>query len=121
MSLAIVLGFFICGADMKEVRTQTGESNFMFTLADSVSSVSTCRSELVPQSRSNRSFMASVTTGSAVVTIQVSNDNSVYKDLLTLSPSAGSPDGYADINSWPYVRANVTAISTGPLTVTMGC
>jgi len=81
------------------------------------------------RSPSERSFQATgVTTagaGSATVKIQVSNDETAWLDLgtitLTLSTSAAS-DGFSTIAPWAFVRANLTAISgTGAsVTVSMG-
>lgn len=63
-------------------------------------------------------------SGSATIQIQVSNDgiNWILSGTITLSFSTtAATDGYLAYMSWPYVRANVTAISgTGArVTVTM--
>lgn len=69
---------------------------------------------------SSRTFQASVVGGTATVAIEVSNTGDNWMPYITLSPVAGTPDGYADVCPWPYVRANPSA-NTGTLTVTVGC
>lgn len=72
--------------------------------------------------------IANATSGaySATVKIQVSNDNTNWIDMGTISLSGTGPtadtDGLTSNTSWKYVRANVTAISgTGAnVTVVMG-
>ncbi len=79
--------------------------------------------EDVSPQQAYRSFMASVTgTGAAAsVDIYVStNKISAWKKLITLSPINGTPDGFADLSPWPFVKAVVTA-NTGTLNVEMGC
>jgi len=74
----------------------------------------------ISPNRDKRSFMASVSTGSATVVIQVSNDGETWIDYVELTPTSTAPDGFSDVNSWPFVRANVTE-NAGTLTVTVGC
>lgn len=71
---------------------------------------------------SSRTFQASVVGAGATATvaIEVSNTGDNWMPYITLSPAAGTPDGYADVCPWPYVRANPSA-NTGTLTVTVGC
>lgn len=65
-----------------------------------------------------RTFQAYGTTtagaGAATIKIQVSNDDSNWIDLgtitLTLATTVSS-DGFASSAKWQHVRANVTAIS----------
>ena len=105
---------------MKEIRTQVGASIYLETLANAVTATGVIMpAALVSPQLAMRSFMAS-STGSATVSIEVSNDNVVWLSYITLSPIAGTPDGYADACPWSYIRANVTAVS-GSVTVTMGC
>lgn len=72
--------------------------------------------------QANRTFQASVVGAGATATvaIEVSNTGENWMPYLTLSPVAGTPDGYADVCPWPYVRAN-PSVNTGQLTVTVGC
>lgn len=65
-----------------------------------------------------RTFQAYGTTssgaGAATIKIQVSNDNSNWLDLGTISltlATTASSDGFASSAKWQFVRANVTAIS----------
>ncbi len=67
----------------------------------------------------------SASTGAATVKIQVSDDDSNWIDLATITLSlttSSSSDGFATSAPWRYSRANVTAISgTGAaVTVWMG-
>ncbi len=92
------------------------------TATGAVNVVATC-------SRDGTTFQASGTTtagaGTAVVAIEVSNDNANWITLgtitLTLGTSATS-DGFAALAAWGFVRANVTTLTgTGAsVTVTMG-
>ncbi len=68
-----------------------------------------------------RSFQVTlVGGGSATVKIQFSNDNSGWVDAGTIDVTAAAPaDGFASEVPWKYVRANVTAIATGSVNVTM--
>lgn len=78
-----------------------------------------------PDSHS-RTFQATGTTsagsGAATVKVQVSNDNSNWIDLgtitLVLGTSATS-DGFSSDAAWKYVRGNVTAISGTNATVSL--
>lgn len=65
--------------------------------------------------------MASVSAGTATVIIQVSNDNVVFADLVTLSPTLATVASSVQTCPRPYVRANVTATTgTAAVTVTIG-
>jgi len=71
-------------------------------------------------------FQASGTTsagaGAATIKIQVSNDNSNWLDLGTITLTLGTAatsDGFASYAAWAYVRANVTAISGTNASVTV--
>jgi len=65
-----------------------------------------------------RTFQAHGTTsagaGAAVILVQVSNNNSDFITLgsitLTLATTSSS-DGFTSSAPWPYVRANVSSIS----------
>lgn len=71
-------------------------------------------------------FQASGTTsagaGAATIKVQVSNDNSNWLDLatisLTLSTTADTAGTAVDAN-WGYVRGNVTALSGTDAAVTL--
>ena len=69
-----------------------------------------------------RSFQATlVGGGSATVKVQASNDGVGWLDLATITLAAATPsDGFAAEVPWRLVRANVTAIVTGSVTVCMG-
>ncbi len=69
-----------------------------------------------------RSFQVTLTGGgSATVKIQFSNDKSGWIDAATIDVAAATPsDGFSTEVPWKYVRANVTAIVTGQVNVTMG-
>jgi hypothetical protein len=68
-----------------------------------------------------KGFMASVSAGTATVIIQVSNDNVVFADLVTLSPTLATVASSVQTCPWPYVRANVTATTgSAVVTVTIG-
>lgn len=61
-------------------------------------------------------------TGAATIKIQVSNDNTNWLDLGTITLTLGTAatsDGFASYAAWAYVRANVTAISGANATVTV--
>jgi hypothetical protein len=65
-----------------------------------------------------KTFQAAGTTtagaGAATIKIQVSNDNSNWLDLGTISltlSTTSSSDGFQAVGQWRYVRSNVTAIS----------
>lgn len=60
------------------------------------------------------------TASSSTILIQGSMDNSVWKTLATITDVGAEPDGTAYTgNSWPYIRANVSAhASGGTITVT---
>ena len=108
---------------MKEIRTPTGQSVYTQDLvASSTAATLTSAAEIISPQLAYRSFFAVVTGSGAAasVDIEISGDNTNWKKLVTLSPIAGTPDGYADISPWPYVRARVTA-NTGTLNVNVGC
>lgn len=108
---------------MKEIRTQTGQSIYTQKLIEnSTAATLTSPHEAISPQLAYRSFFAVVTGSGAAasVEIEVSGDNVNWKSLVTLSPITGTPDGFADISPWPYVRARTTA-NTGTLTVTVGC
>ncbi len=62
-----------------------------------------------------RSYQASlVGGGSATVLIQASNDNRTWVTLATITlSSTATSEGFSSEVPWLYVRANVTAVSTG--------
>jgi len=66
--------------------------------------------------------MGTAGTTTAIVDIEVSNDNSSWITMGTISLSGASDtDGFASTASWNYVRANVTALGAGAdVTVIMG-
>jgi hypothetical protein len=74
-----------------------------------------------------KSFQAvgvmSAGTGTVAVNIEVSNNGTEFLTLATISLSLSTSkasDGFACVNTWNYVRANVTAITTnGSVTVWM--
>ena len=90
-------------------------------MASTQASLTSDVEDVSPQ-QAYRSFMASVSGsgGASSVDIYVSTNKTVWKKLVTLSPIAGTPDGFADLSPWPFVRAVVTA-NTGTLDVEMGC
>ena len=74
-------------------------------------------------------FQASGTTtagaGSAVVAIEVSNDNANWLTLGTITLTLGTSstsDGFAALAAWGFVRCNVTTLTgTGAsVSITMG-
>lgn len=93
----------------------------LFTLANAISQAGVQASVAISPQSDVKSIQASVDAGSATVVIEVSADNSKWQQVLQLSPVAGTPDGWAGGLPWPYIRANVTALATGPVTVKMGC
>lgn len=78
------------------------------------------------RSPSERTFQATGFTtngaGAATIKVQVSNDNSNWIDLatitLTLSTTVAT-DGFASSAAWAFVRGNVTAISGTGAAVTL--
>lgn len=92
------------------------------TLLKGVSDAAPSPGYSFPPELANRTFQASVLGAGAIATvgIEVSNTGENWMPYLTLNPTAGSPDGHADVCPWPYVRANPSSI-TGLLTVTVGC
>lgn len=71
-------------------------------------------------------FQAAGTTssgsGSATVVIQVSDNNSDWLTLGTITLTLGTTstsDGFASAATWAFVRANVTAISGTDATVSV--
>lgn len=74
---------------------------------------------------SKKVFQAYGTTsagsGSATVKIQASITGSHWIDLATITLTLGTTvtsDGFASDTVWPYVRANITALSGTDATVT---
>ena len=64
----------------------------------------------------------STSTGAATVVVQVSNNNSDWITLGTITLTLGTSstsDGFASLAPWAYVRGNVTAISGTNATVTL--
>ena len=88
-------------------------SSVVINLLSEVNTVSNGVGAYISPLRVYRSFMAFMkdNTGSATVSIDVSNDGVIWMEACTLTPSAASPDGYADALPWPYVRARVTSVS----------
>ena len=85
--------------------------------------------ELTNTGSANHTFQATLdadsTTPAANVDIEVSNDNSTWIVMGTISVSGNSDtDGFASSASWRYARANVTDINDGggtaAVTVTIG-
>ena len=73
-----------------------------------------------------RSFSAygatSAAAGAVVVTIEVSNNNSVWLTLGTISLTLGvtvTQDGFSSETPWRYVRAKISSISGTNATVTV--
>lgn len=66
-------------------------------------------------------FQAVLNSGTSVtVSIEGSNDNLKWVQVGTITLSgAGSTDGFVKAAPWPYLLANITAI-TGNVTVTAG-
>lgn len=56
-------------------------------------------------------------TGTATVSIEVSNDG---KNAVALGTGITESAGYQDDGAWAFIRANVTSISGGSVTVVMG-
>lgn len=92
------------------------------TTTGAVNVVATC-------SRAGTTFQAAGSTtagtGSAVVAIEVSNNNANWITLGTITLTLGTTptsDGFAALAAWGFVRANVTTLTgTGAsVTVTMG-
>ena len=81
--------------------------------------ITTVTSEVhVPRRAAKRTFQARGQTtagaGAATILVEVSNDNSQWANLgtitLTLSTTT-STDGFASDAAWRYVRARISAIS----------
>lgn len=106
---------------MKEIRTQGANSVYRYDLLTNTTSSSiTSLVETVSPQLAYRTFFAALSTGTAAtVDIEISGDGVNFMKLVTLSPTT-TPDGFADIIPWPYVRAVVTS-NNGTLSVTMGC
>ncbi len=68
-----------------------------------------------------RTYQASlVGGGSATVLIQASNDNRTWATLATIVlSSTATSEGFSSEVPWLYVRANVTAVSTGKVDAVM--
>ena len=93
-------------------------SNVHVTSKELLTDVTTTGAGAAFRSPSERSFQAhGLTTagaGAATVKVQVSNDNSNWIDLGTISltlSTTRSTDGFACIAAWAFVRGNVTALS----------
>jgi hypothetical protein len=70
--------------------------------------------------QSYQATLSNTTTPAATVVIEGSNDRSGWVALATLSPSGAADSAGATITAaWPYVRANVTAISGTSASVTV--
>jgi hypothetical protein len=64
----------------------------------------------------------STSTGSATIYVQVSNNNSDWITLGTITLTLGTSstsDGFASLAPWAYIRGNVNAISGTNATVTL--
>jgi type 1 fimbria pilin len=74
-----------------------------------------------PEDTYKRTYQASlVGGGSATVKIQASADNRSWLDLATITLSTTTPsEGFSSEVPWLYVRANVTAVSTGKVDAVM--
>lgn len=77
-----------------------------------------------PEGITGRTFVANVAgTGAvtATVLVQVSNNNSHWITLatITLSGTTSADDGFVADESWQYVRGKVTAISGTGAAVTL--
>lgn len=77
-----------------------------------------------PSISGRKTFQAKVVgTGAvtATVKVQVSNDNSQWIDLgtITLSGTTSASDGFVSDAPWAYFRGNVTAISGTGAAVTL--
>lgn len=107
---------------MKEIRTQDPFSIYRYDLlTDTTSSSATSIVETVSPQLAYRTFFASLSSGTAAsVDIEVSGNGVTFKKFVTLTVTNTTPDGFADICPWPYVRAVVTS-NNGTLSVTMGC
>lgn len=86
------------------------------TLLNAVTSTATGDSVQSSLEKARRTFQATVSgTGavSATVVVQVSNDNSNFLDLgtITLSGTTSASDGFVSEAPWVFVRGKVTAIS----------
>ena len=66
--------------------------------------------------RDKRTFQVTV-TGTATVAIEASNDG---VNAVTLQSGISASAGYEDDAPWNYMRANVTAYTSGSVTVAMG-
>jgi hypothetical protein len=63
-----------------------------------------------------RTFQVSI-NGIATVSIEASNDG---VNAVPLETGISSSTGYLDDGAWEYVRANITAVTSGSVTVVMG-
>jgi hypothetical protein len=94
-------------------------------LLDGETSVTTGRTfDLKNEATEYRTFMAKVSgTGavSATVLVEVSNNNSDFFDLatITLSGTTSDIDGLVSDELWQYVRGRITAISGTGAAVTL--
>lgn len=66
--------------------------------------------------RDKRTFQVSI-SGTATVALQGSNDNTNW---VTLQGGITASGGFEDDAPWNFMRANVTAYSSGSVTVVMG-
>lgn len=67
-----------------------------------------------------QAVLSNTTTPAATVLVQVSNDNTNWMTLGTITLStAGQVDGFSAKARWAYVRGNVQSISGASATVTL--
>lgn len=106
------------------VNTVETQASKVHTLLNAATVVAAGSSYLKPATKCT--FQAAGTTtagaGSATIKVQVSNNDSDWLDLgtitLTLSTTSSS-DGFTAEAPWKYVRGNVTAISGTGASVTL--
>lgn len=71
-----------------------------------------------------RTFQATMNAGTAAIDIEGSNDGVGWVVMASIAVDVSgdrSSAGVVTDSPWKYTRANVTAISGGNVTVTMGC
>lgn len=101
--------------------------NFIEALLSAVTSVSNGTAKQVTPIPSPRHFVCKVSgTGAVSATISIKAGNNAT-DLVTLytvslSGTTSAADGVVDTGAWPYLRADVTAISgtSAAVTCTVG-